>query len=68
MVVFELSEMKQYIFYFQTKFEISKKKNKQNIPRMVWFVMLNTSWVTVVSDFICSIVLASIKIKNTEFL
>lgn len=35
---------------------------------MVWFVMLITSWVTVVSNFICSIVLASIKKKNAEFL
>lgn len=35
---------------------------------MVWFVMLITSWVTVVSDFICSIELASIKKKNAEFL
>lgn len=31
---------------------------------MVWFVMLITSWVTVVSDFICSIVFASIKKKR----
>lgn len=36
---------------------------------MVWFVMLITSWVTVVLDFICSTVLASIlKKKNAEFL
>lgn len=34
---------------------------------MVWFVMLITSWVTVVSDFICSIVLASIKKRMLNF-
>lgn len=36
---------------------------------MVWFLMLITSWVTVVLDFICSTVLASIlEKKNAEFL
>lgn len=36
---------------------------------MVWFVIFITSWVTVVSDFICSIVLSSIlKKKNAEYL
>lgn len=60
-----LTKLSNELSIFKQNLKIGKK-----IPRMVWFVMLITVWVTVVSDFICSIVLASIlkRKKNAEFL
>lgn len=54
-VVFKLYEIKHKTLYFPTKFE-----SPFFLPRMVWFVTLITTLVTVVSDFIPSVVFASV--------